>query len=419
MVLLVLVEVFLVCLVMSTSVSAFNNGDASRNYNVYDPNNSLDDWFNSGHYGTHDWIAHAALDAILQDTAASEKWKDAQDNPFWIDRRKFIFFIGTEAPDTPSTPTTSKPDHWLKITLNGIEVGGWGSAAEKRFHKLAFRPNDPFWGRLRMKLDSDYVYTFASRVNRYEQRAMNYLEEGKCELAAFYMGAVVHYVSDIASFFHVQDFDEDVYDAASDKDVTQQRRHWSNCHGYYERGVLVSTDDPYDRDKVFSYSTSFTINSGRDSYTSAKLLAFSTRWHLYEDEIDIRDPDTPPAWTPGSNNTDVLWDYYKVHSSSVVDNWASWFKTRTQTLLQDAIRASADAINYMADAWALGDKACEECNKEDQEAATNEDYLRKLAGASLGIFLFIGIAGYSIVEILMPIMLVATTPRETPFPIAT
>ncbi len=73
--------------------------------------NSPDDYDYKTDYGTHDWIANAALESLL--TEDQSKWS-------WLSDRKQYFLLGTEAPDNGD----------LKTTLDSETVEGFGDTAK-------------------------------------------------------------------------------------------------------------------------------------------------------------------------------------------------------------------------------------------------------------------------------------------------
>jgi hypothetical protein len=124
-------------------------------------------WSNGGYstdfanpdYGTHDWIAEHALD-----------WLPTQEKQFILDN-KASYLYGTELPDNGQAPDgigdTTK--HHIYITVAG---GVQDDAA-------AVRARDEY------------------------SLALNYYQVGNLSEAAKHLGAVMHYVADMAVFGHV------------------------------------------------------------------------------------------------------------------------------------------------------------------------------------------------------------------------
>jgi len=117
---------FLVLCSVITNANAWKNGKQSTGtFNPYNPD-ALVEWRSSGkYYGTHDWIAEAALDAIRQDQHA-QQWKDSEGLDFWNERRTVILLVGTEAPDMSSSQ--------VKMTLNNMPVSGYKTVAKHNMH---------------------------------------------------------------------------------------------------------------------------------------------------------------------------------------------------------------------------------------------------------------------------------------------
>jgi hypothetical protein len=135
---------FSLLLVVATqpSVRAWSNGGYSS-----DPNNP--------DYGTHDWIADMALTIQTEDVTFLSTTYHAK------------FLLGTEAPDNPAYIGDSTNHH----------VYYYASGA----------------------LQDDKSAVRASQIY---QVALGYLNSGDLENAAYYVGAMTHYIADVGVFGH-------------------------------------------------------------------------------------------------------------------------------------------------------------------------------------------------------------------------
>lgn len=141
----------LTLLIASTSllpVNAWSNGGWST-----DPNNPA--------YGTHDWLAHHALDWVPDNL------------DFWIRNNLAIYLYGTELPD------------------NGKAVLGDG-IGDTTLHHVYYRSSG--------QLQDD---ASARRARETCDRALSYLTAKDYRNAAKWMGAASHYICDLAVFGHV------------------------------------------------------------------------------------------------------------------------------------------------------------------------------------------------------------------------
>jgi len=129
-------------------VQAWSNGGYST-----DPSNPK--------YGTHDWLAHHALDWI----------PDEMD--FWIRNNLAIYLYGTELPD------------------NGNAVLGDG-IGDTQLHHIYYHANG--------QLQDD---SSAKRARNSYQQALSYLAAGDYRSAAKWLGITTHYISDVTVFGHV------------------------------------------------------------------------------------------------------------------------------------------------------------------------------------------------------------------------
>ena len=85
---------FSICIaVHPTSASAWTNGDGGSGYSAYADNATNYNY--DYHFATHDWIALTALNILISSDASY--WG-------WLNSRKSIFLVGTEAPDNSVFP---------------------------------------------------------------------------------------------------------------------------------------------------------------------------------------------------------------------------------------------------------------------------------------------------------------------------
>ncbi len=355
---LIIFEILIALVPLALDIQGFNNGRIQGHFPerraTFNPNfateSEIQDWYRYC-YGTHDWIAEAALDAILADQIASAKWKD-DDTIFWTEKRKVIFYIGTEAPDTTDNPEAKS---YTYLTLNNIPCHGMLVKTKMYFHT-----NDASDNRMKPKSYNKFVtdcYTWT-------YKARNYLREGKCDAAAFYMGAITHLIADVASWPHVLDW----------REVTPQGETsiLGGLHKDYEDRVHDVTKDHYTREKEggFTYPKSFPIGTAMASEPVAalELVAFDTRWDYDMSWVDMYTTPFPSYITPGEYPATRQYTVYsRLYFEEPVSNWGQPFKTRVQENLNKAVKYCAYAINYIADAWAEGDnpKYCEECSGND------------------------------------------------------
>ncbi|MHA1619546.1 MAG: hypothetical protein ACTSVZ_09700, partial [Promethearchaeota archaeon] len=78
---LTLLTIFIIVASANIPVNAWSNGSYADDPQDYDYEKD---------YGTHDWIADAALDYLIDHNVS--QWN-------WLDSRREIFYVGTEAPD--------------------------------------------------------------------------------------------------------------------------------------------------------------------------------------------------------------------------------------------------------------------------------------------------------------------------------
>ena len=112
-------------------------------------------------YGTHDWLAHHALDWLPDDL------------DFWIRNNLAVYLYGTELPDNANAPL-------------GDGIG------DTHLHHVYYRSNE--------HLQNDSA---ARRARDAYDQALAYLISGDHGNASKWIGVVTHYISDLAVFGHV------------------------------------------------------------------------------------------------------------------------------------------------------------------------------------------------------------------------
>lgn len=121
---------------------------------------------NSPKFGTHDWIAYEGYRIASREA-----------NLDWIKNNLNAFYIGTEAPDSGSKlfPSAGGGYH----DTGACHCVLYGSRREVIRDRAAMRAQQEF--------------------NKSQQA----LEDGNYKLAAFYAGAMAHYIGDLSQFMHL------------------------------------------------------------------------------------------------------------------------------------------------------------------------------------------------------------------------
>lgn len=397
-VILLVIETLLIFSSVIGVVSALKNGkEATGHFDAYSPTFVSDWWANGKHYGSHDWVAQAALEAVKTDA----KWMNG-DTPFWNARRETIFLIGTEAPDTSGLN--------LYGSLNGISVRGISNTG---YHHLYFHDTDVLPAETRMK-PRFWTLQLSRPVIRTTKEIQSFLKEGKCDLAAFYLGHIAHYITDMVNFLSVLQTNVEV-------DV-ETSGECERMHNRFETALENAMNKPNERNIAFTYSTSFTVQPlGIHPWECVKTVAFDTRWDLEVDNIDFVDTTT---LTPGSQN--AVWFYTSFRSwtdalpstqKTTINDWPSDLKTRVNALLQQAIKYTANAINFVADSWAeLGDvgisKHCDDCNEGNENVLDQSTKVVKYASMMVASLAFMGLALANILPIVFIVVPLAAKGKE-------
>lgn len=213
----------------SSPAHAWSNGGFSA-----DPSNPK--------YGTHDWLAHHALDFV----------PDEMD--FWIRDNLALYLYGTELPDNRNAPLN-----------DGI--------GDTHFHHVYYRSNG--------QLQDDSA---ARRAQEAYNQTLSYLIVGDYGNAAKWMGVVTHYVSDLAVFGHVMgkatDWGEEKHHSDYERWVNERTsRYESSFTTFLTFDGKLDAIHPYEAALKLAYDTTFD-NSGKgrtakwmdDNYDPESLL---------------------------------------------------------------------------------------------------------------------------------------------------
>jgi hypothetical protein len=277
-------------------VNGWGNGESAGDCSAFADDNLSYDY--ECNFGTHDWIAKSALNALLEEN--SSKWS-------WLSDREKIYLVGTEAPDNPD----------VEMTLNGVNVEGIN---DKTYHHIFFNEdgtvkNNEDDAALRAKLCGDL--------------ADEYGTEDKLDLAAFYLGVMTHYIADMSMFSHV-----------AENDVDPHNVNFDLHHETIERYVRTRSNE-YDNMEDFFQISSFVIGS-KKPYNAATELA----WNTYKDPDPSESITRDAIWLHENHFTGWKQSYSARDSDTTINQL---YYDRIEESLNLAIQYSAAAINYASD----------------------------------------------------------------------
>lgn len=125
-------------------------------------------------YSIHDWIAEKALSLLPE--------KERQ----WIEAHKTLYLLGTEAPDNNKIPVEcNTPNTGYDDRSKGHHVQ-WNAKHSNFYRKLT--------GRLKDRS--------ARRAREEYAKAVKAFKNDKLADAAYYLGAMSHYIGDVSQFGH-------------------------------------------------------------------------------------------------------------------------------------------------------------------------------------------------------------------------
>ncbi len=206
--------------------TGWSNGSYANNSSSYNY---------SSHYSTHDWVAEAALEGLV--AVDPGNWN-------WLVDRKSIFLVGTEAPDNSG----------VSMTLDGTAVSGFG---DMTMHHIYYYSD----GTIANNEDDAAI-----RAKACGDSADAAMDAQKRDLAAFYLGAMTHYIADMGVYAHV-----------AENNVAPDYIDFDLHHATFEDRVDTRTNNHADRQEFFKIF-SFTVGT-KTPYNAAKDLG----WDTYKD----------------------------------------------------------------------------------------------------------------------------------------
>ena len=248
-------------------------------------------------YGTHDWIAEGALDALMAFDPNNWGWLNDMN-------RKKIYLVGTEAPDNSG----------VSMTLDGDLVEGRGDTRNHHVYILGIKTN--------VTEDDSAI-----RARECGDAAIAAIGANKLNKAAFYLGALTHYLADLAMYAHVA-----------------PNNHWPDYidfdehHSTVESRVLTRTNAFDNREEFFRY-LSVTVGNMKP-YDAAIDLA----WETYQDPTPSESPERDAVWLHNNFFSDWASNYADRASGSSTEQK---YYTRIEDSLNNAIEYCASAMNYL------------------------------------------------------------------------
>ncbi|MFW9823925.1 MAG: zinc dependent phospholipase C family protein [Candidatus Thorarchaeota archaeon] len=217
----------------------------------------------SKYYGTHDWIAERALYL-----AYSEFPENLFLSMMYLDvsQLKMYYLLGTEFPDsTEGTKVYTYNGELIKTDLNVITRLDFRTCFGQHILRFSGKP-DP------------YVNNLAKYADTMESKVANYLEQEDCKAAAFFLGALAHYVADAVCIPHlIDDFN---HNHKSWEDWVQSLTSRKIVDEQYSDGQLTTLDPLYAwRYKGITALEEFQIKKPR---YSAKVATINAGYAVHE-----------------------------------------------------------------------------------------------------------------------------------------
>jgi hypothetical protein len=247
-------------------------------------------------YGTHDWVADAALQGLR--TTNASKWQ-------WLQDRLSIYLLGTEAPDNPG----------INTNFDGTPVTGFGDTN----HHHVYHNID---GSIYYNEDDSAV-----RAKWCGDQADVALSEQKYDLAAYYLGAMTHYIADMGVYAHV-----------SPNNVPPYNVDFDTYHATYEDRVYTRSNN-YNNKEEFFRIHSFTPGSAAPFNVTIQLA-----WDTFADPNPTESVVRNVKWMHDH--------FFSTWASDLADRATEsannqLYYDRVEQSLNNAIQAVAAALNFV------------------------------------------------------------------------
>jgi hypothetical protein len=263
--------VFIVVFLSCTPAPAWHNGGPSHQLNGLG-------------YGGHDWIAGRAYKLV----AARSELK-------FIGKNMKFFLLGTEAPDTKHDPIDGEDGYADTIQCHCINYDKQGHVVKDR---AAMRAQAEF------------------------DKARGALAEGNYRLAAYYAGAMAHYIGDLSQFCHLMSPDGPFGDDEG------------TLHSRYEEVLDVSINPKTASSSILNpYLKAFKV-PGVNAYQ----VALSVADHTAHGGGTARNPKW--MWAR-------LTKYKKMKIDTKPDKWEKGFRDQTGANVNYAINGIAKMLRAL------------------------------------------------------------------------
>jgi len=285
-------------------------------------------------FGTHDWIAYFALKEIFDNGVLSQKWKfNGGEDEFWTESRKIIYLYATEGPDRSAIFFRSG-DRFIT------------GPNDKKLHHIYFDSGT------KQPIDS---YDASDRAMDMAKAARDALNEGECEVAAFYMGMMTHYIADVSNFMHVL-----------------ENIAWS--HGPYEDRVGYFTSSSKITTPSF-FTIDFGINPRCLTLGPENLAVYVAKQNRFGDQANVYYSAKEFDGEYSFINYNSAWDILFRYTITEDYNAKKMFDT-VEWNLNNAIDACAGALD-----WVVTMANFDGCERREDEYAYAYDQIVEKWGA--------------------------------------
>lgn len=299
-------------------------------------------WFKY-RFGTHDWIGYGALSAVARDGGSD--WT-LLGKEFWTERRQWIFLVGTEAPDAGTNE--------LSIQLNdGIHYGMW----TKNLHHIYFRDDTEYPSPYRMHPMPTSLRPCMVEITRLTGLVITAFELDRCDTAAFLMGAICHFIGDMACFVHVTEEDgvgdenkleTNVLAVTQYKDALNAATFMGEPFSYPTLGPNVGYTTPHAAVVETAFYTKFGVKA---------------TWDVIVDSSQNKPENLHADYTA----EDCVADLHRATGLGI-NRYPTRLLETIQNQLQEAVRQSARMINFFEPMWK---SVCDNDDDDDNDGENN------------------------------------------------
>lgn len=372
---------------------------------AYSVGNYMNDYKNNEgrlYYGTHDWFAERSLEVLYEHRNDAQISAEARifisrlydlNDPL---RLRYYYLLGTEAVDVK---TDGHDDGEIRlIDCNGEEYGTI-PMPRGRLHNDFWNTVNAF-GHTKIHFTADGCDEdkFADVIQSNFENAIVALQGKDCQKAAFFLGAVMHSIGDIACYPHMlKEIDFDTNHRINYHKINGHRNSWESRLNYLTCKIEELADGEF-----FSLTQANEDFGHLNPWSTAKAIALDTGRYVY-----INNYHMDLWWAYYNNGPNAYFPEFNDAGKKELFEWdqstwqefnsdQTWYFGIIQDMFNRAVLNGARILQIASEKYTSCE--CSEGKKVEEEKVLKP---RNLQLSMDKFFLYLAIAGSTIPFILL------------------